>query len=223
LKNLRVPLWSGERPGEAASIGAVFQRGFAAEIVCGQYEWLDHGPQIVQQHPIEQVTLTDLYLEELDHDPDEEMRNLRYIWETPNSEDCLVCDGRGRIADNTSAGGPVCNHCFGFGRFGLEEASRIVVRRYKTTEVYDLEGQGNRVYCDTPERRNRVISETCILYARIKAGLHVQCDVCAGKGKVIEVMKNTSKPILLPVSWAVTDPAVPCPVCKGRGWRVADQ
>lgn len=36
---LFIPLWDGERPGEAANIGAIFRRGFADEIACKLADW----------------------------------------------------------------------------------------------------------------------------------------------------------------------------------------
>jgi len=56
-----LPLWAGERPGEAADIGAVMRRGFYDEVVCDLRRWLSRGPAIMAAHPtIRRAKLTDV-------------------------------------------------------------------------------------------------------------------------------------------------------------------
>jgi uncharacterized protein (TIGR02996 family) len=50
-KRLTIPLWAGERPGEAADIGATMRRGFYDEITCHLRHWVGRGPAIVKAHP----------------------------------------------------------------------------------------------------------------------------------------------------------------------------
>jgi uncharacterized protein (TIGR02996 family) len=51
---------------EPAPIGtepwALLRGGFVEKVVCGSPAWLDHGPAVVAQHPVTQVTLTDYQL-----------------------------------------------------------------------------------------------------------------------------------------------------------------
>lgn len=55
--SLVIPLWSGEQPGEAATIGVAFERGFASAVHCDVRDWLAHGRAICLRHPVAHVAI----------------------------------------------------------------------------------------------------------------------------------------------------------------------
>lgn len=45
--------------GPMGSLLGIVCRGFVAEVRCPLAAWLEHGPRIVREHPVERVTITD--------------------------------------------------------------------------------------------------------------------------------------------------------------------
>lgn len=57
----------------------VYRRGFVYKIVCAMNNWLDHGPEIVRDHPITRVEITDK----------KPSYQGRYIWYQSNGENYM--------------------------------------------------------------------------------------------------------------------------------------
>lgn len=59
--------WQCDRPREhlhtdypgQRSVTAIYNRGFIAEARCTMAQWLQHGPSICSEHPVERVVITD--------------------------------------------------------------------------------------------------------------------------------------------------------------------
>lgn len=57
-KQLIVPLWEGEQPEDAPSLGVEYDRGFPHAIICTSADWMRWSANIIACNPIRQVTLT---------------------------------------------------------------------------------------------------------------------------------------------------------------------
>lgn len=51
-------VWPSREP-DFGKVACVWQRGFIRDVACTMAQWLEHGPAICSEHPVERVVITD--------------------------------------------------------------------------------------------------------------------------------------------------------------------